>query len=1012
MPPLKGKTPAGGKIHDAPRARTLPPRFWRSLDELAGTEEFWEWAGREFPAGAAEFRDGVGRREFLRVMGAALAMAGLGGCGKPPQQKLVPYVEQPEEIITGRPLRFATAFTLDGFATGLLVRSDEGRPTKVDGNPSHPSSLGVTGPLEQAAVLELYDPDRSRTVLRAGEVQPLGALLDAVLGETERQRETGGDGFRILSGPTASPSLAGQLAALQSRLPKAKLHVWQPLPRHAVRAGLRQALGAEAEPWYQFEAADVVVALDHDFLGAAPDRLRLTKAFVGRRRFDHRGDAHPNALWVAEPGVTITGSMAESRLPVLASEVASLAQALGAQLGVCPAPAQTLPAEMTNWLEAVTKALRAHAGRGLVTVGDRQPAETHALVHRLNAALDNVGRTVRYREPVLQHPDPVESLRELVDDLQGGHADSVLIIGDNPVFSAPADLALAEALRRARFSLYHGLYEDETSQGCLWHVPAQHFLETWSDARAYGGEATIVQPLIAPLYGGISVHQLLGAFLGSPTVSDHEVVQGHWRQQAGWGDDFEHRWRQALSDGVVPELATAEVPSAAPGGAAAPPASTTGQETSEAARPDGYEVTFTPDPTLWDGRFANNAWLQELPKPFSKVTWSNPAIVSAQLARELSLRNGDVVKLTAGKASVEIPVWVQPGQAARSITLHLGNGRKRAGRVGTGVGVDVYPLRDSQHLGWRTGVTLAKTGRSLDLPQTHLHHTLEGRGTFRTLAWAEWQEGKRPEGTDPAPAEDETLYPPAALNTAPNQWGMSINLSTCIGCSACVIACQAENNIPTVGPGEVWRGREMHWIRVDHYFEGDPENPRIYQQPIPCMHCEAAPCELVCPVEATLHSADGLNQQVYNRCVGTRYCSNNCPYKVRRFNFLQYSDMKTPSGQLGWNPQVTVRSRGIMEKCTYCVQRIRNAQFEAHKASRPIEDGEVTPACAEVCPADAIVFGDVADKKSRVSRLKELPQDFAMLGELNTRPRTTYLARVAWPADRSVENHSDDTAHS
>ncbi|HEY0792257.1 MAG TPA: TAT-variant-translocated molybdopterin oxidoreductase [Chthoniobacterales bacterium] len=987
----------------SPEASSRP--LWRSLDELTGSEEFWVWARREFPHGAAEFGDGVGRREFLRVMGAALAMAGLAGCARPPQTKIVPYVDQPENIKADRPLQFATAMALGGFGTGLLVRSNEGRPTKIEGNPSHPASLGAAGPFEQAAVLQLYDPDRSRTVLHDGNIEPHGAMLEAVLEEVERHRPEQGRHFRLLTGSVTSPALAAQIEALRATLPAMKWHQWEPISRWSIHQGAQLALGQLAEPDYRLENADVIVSLDYDFLFLAPDRLRLTKAFTSRRRFDQVGFLQPNALLVAEPTLTITGSMAQARLPMAAADMKWLAWTLGAQLGLGPSPARKAEGGVRLWLDTATAALREHRGRSLVLVGPGQDAETHALVHALNQALGNAGQTVVYRQPAAAQPvDHLASMAELVHDLESNAADGIVILGGNPVFTAPADFRLGEKLGRARFSLYLGLYEDETTACCRWHVPEQHFLEGWSDVRAVHGETSIVQPLIAPLYGGVSVHELMAAFLSQPAAQAHEIVREFWRQRLVPDGDFEKRWRQALSDGVIADTATPELGTSTGGG------SLPGSARSEETAGQGYEVVFAPDPTIWDGQFANNAWLQELPKPFSKVTWGNPAIVSPAAAQELRVQNGDAIRIRHQGAEVEIPVWIQPGQAARTITLYLGNGRSRAGRVGDGVGVNTYRLRPSSGLWFCRDVEVTRSDRHAELAQTHLHHSLEGRDFFRVLPLTAFAQGKRAEGREPDPEQNQTLYGPASLNTAAYQWGMVINLTSCIGCSACVLACQAENNIPSVGAREVSRGREMHWIRVDHYFEGDPANPQVYQQPVPCMHCENAPCELVCPVEATLHSADGLNQQVYNRCVGTRYCSNNCPYKVRRFNFLQYADTATPSAQLVWNPQVTVRSRGVMEKCTYCVQRIRTAQIQAQEENRPIRDGEVIPACAQACPADAISFGNVADPKSHVSRLKTLASNYSMLGDLNTRPRTTYLARVEWDANPPASPCQRDTA--
>ena len=531
------------------------------------------------------------------------------------------------------------------------------------------------------------------------------------------------------------------------------------------------------------------------------------------------------------------------------------------------------------------------------------------------------------------------------------------------------------------------MYDDETSAGCHWHVPESHFLESWSDAVASDGSTSIIQPLIAPLYGGYSRHQLLALFLGQVSTEDHDIVREYWKSNGNW-DDFEKQWRQGLSDGIFP-LNLAPVLSNTSGSNSLQPIAPISEESLE------IELSFHPDPTLWDGRFANNGWLQELPKPFTRLTWENPALVSPALARELQVVSGDIVEIRTDTGTLEIPIWILPGQAKRTISLYLGGGRSRAGHVGNGAGFNSYRLRDLQSLWFVRKATVLKKGTFHQLVSTQFHHGMQGRDPVRTRTFEEFRQQQIPK-TELAekPEPDQTLYNFGEMLTAEHQWGMVINLNTCIACNACVVACQSENNIPVVGRDQVWHGREMHWIRIDHYYEGEPDSPKLYHQPVPCMHCETAPCELVCPVEATLHSAEGLNQQIYNRCIGTRYCSNNCPYKVRRFNFLQFADTKTPSLQLGWNPQVTVRSRGVMEKCSYCVQRIRAVEIDAEKENRRIKDGEIIPACAQVCPAEAITFGDIKEKDSLVAELKRSPLNYGLLEELNTRPRTTYLAKV------------------
>jgi molybdopterin-containing oxidoreductase family iron-sulfur binding subunit len=964
------------------------PLQWSSREQLADDPEFQEWLNREFPAGVSEFSDPLARRQFIRLMGASLALMGLGACTRPPQQKIVPYLEQPEMLVSGQPLFFATAMPFNGSATGILVESNEGRPTKIEGNPSHPLSRGATSIFEQASVLTLYDPDRSKTVIHNNQIETWENFVFAWRKEQDQQLSEGGRTLRFLVDLVASPTALWQISQLQNRFPEASWHQWEPVSRTTIIEGHRSLLGEPAEPEFRLQEADVIVAFDSDFLFESPFRLANARAFAERRNYERSDFSDPNELFVAEPSPTITGSMAEQRLAISARDIAKAVDLLASRLGVGGRKGSTEDSALNNWTNRCATKLQASRGRSLVIAGLRQPPIVHQWVYSLNLALGNIDRTVIYRKtepPGLSRP--FATIAELANDLDAGRAQALIILGGNPIFDAPANLRFREKVARARFSLHHALYQDETSNACHWHIPEPHFLESWSDVTACDGTTTIVQPLITPLYDCYSRHQLFALCLGQVAASDYELVRQYWQSNGGWSD-FEHQWRQVLNDGLVPNKADAVINQ---------PKSVTPAQPVFAGFTESrkIELSFHPDPTLWDGRFANNGWLQELPKPLTRITWDNPALVSPVLANELQVVNGDVVEIRNGEAKIEIPIWILPGQATRTISLHLGGGRTNAGETGNGVGVNTYQLRTDVALWSVSDIEVRRTGRHTQLASTQLHHSMQGRDLVRTRALDEFVKQQIP-NTEKVekPEPDETLYNFRVMLTAEHQWGMVINLNTCIGCNACVIACQAENNIPIVGKDQVGRGREMHWIRIDRYFEGEPDSPKLYHQPIPCMHCETAPCELVCPVEATVHSAEGLNQQIYNRCIGTRYCSNNCPYKVRRFNFLQFADTKTPSRQLGWNPQVTVRSRGIMEKCTYCVQRIRAVEIDAEKGNRPVKDGEIVPACAQVCPAQAITFGDINDPNSRVARLKANALNYGLLDELNTRPRTTYFAKV------------------
>jgi molybdopterin-containing oxidoreductase family iron-sulfur binding subunit len=961
--------------------------YWRSLEELAGTPEFQELVENEFPEHASEWHDPVGRRQFLKIMAASLALGGLTACSRP-SDTIVPYAVPPEEVVPGKPLFYATAMPLGGVATGLLVESHMGRPTKVEGNPTHPASLGATDAFAQAAILTLYDPDRSQYVVQGGAVSTWERLTATLAGLLDVQRAGQGAGLRLLTETITSPTLAAQIRALLGRYPAARWHQWEPAGRHAARAGAVLAFGEPLQPIYRLDRAAVVLSLGGGLLDAGPGALRYAREFAaGRRALAPQDDM--NRLYVAEPMPTPTGAIADHRLPIRTSEMEAFARAVARRLGVAGAgsAAEAFP-QHARWLDALARDLQAHRGTSLVAAGDAMPPAVHALAHAMNQALGNVGQTALFTAPVEAEPvDQLESLRTLTADMEAGKVELLIILGGNPVYTAPADLGFERALAKVGLRVHLAEYEDETSAVCHWHVPETHFLESWGDARAFDGTVSVIQPLIAPLTPGRrSAHELLAALLGEPQRGSYDVVREHWRGELK-GQDFESAWRKALHDGVIAATALPLRTPAVRAGALAP------AEAPAPAAAGSLEVSFRPDPTVWDGRFANNAWLQELPKPICKLTWDNAAFLSPATATRLGVASGDVVEIGAGGRSLRAPVWVQPGHAADSVTLHLGYGRRRAGRVGTGAGVNAYLLRTAEQPWVATGATLQKTGERHPMAATQLHHSLAGRHHVRAGSLAEYR--KHPEfAPEMVHFPHADLYPEYPYEGY--AWGMAIDLGACMGCGACVVACQAENNIPVVGKDQVIRSREMHWLRIDSYYGGEPEAPEILTQPMLCQHCEKAPCEPVCPVAATAHSSEGLNDMVYNRCVGTRYCSNNCPYKVRRFNFLQYSDNQ-PLLQLAHNPDVTVRSRGVMEKCTYCVQRINHARIEAKREDRDIRDGEVVTACQAACPTRAIVFGNLNDRQSQVARLKAAPRSYGVLAELNTRPRTSYLARIRNP---------------
>ncbi|HXG63624.1 MAG TPA: TAT-variant-translocated molybdopterin oxidoreductase [Blastocatellia bacterium] len=1040
-------------------------RYWRSLEEFAETEEFLEFLHREFPQQASEWGDPKGRRRFLKLMGASIALAGLTGCTVQPTEKIVPYVKPVEEVIPGRPLYYATAMPFSGIASPILVESHMGRPTKVEGNPEHPASLGATDLFAQASILGLYDPDRSQTLLNVGDIKTWSSFLGALRPRVGALRAVGGSGLRLLTETITSPTLADQIQKLRTEFPSMKWHQYEPVGANNAGVGASLAFGEFVDTIYHFDRAQVVLSLDADFLASHPGNLRYIRQFIDKRRVS-KDRQTMNRFYMVEPALTNTGAKADHRLSVRASEVETVARAIAAGLGVqTGGPAPLTP--HGDWVNAVVGDLQKNRGASIVIAGDQQPPVVHALAHAINQALGNVGNTVAYIEPVAANPvNQIESIKELARDIEAGAVDTLIILGGNPVYNAPADLNFRDLLQRVPFTAHLSLYNDETSAWCKWHIPAAHYLESWGDVRAYDGTVTIIQPLIRPLYQNLrSAYEVLAALTPQPERTGYDIVREFWMQniatfgrtaqpaqqpvqtaaataggaaqasqtpqspltgqqqppatgprqqprpeatalaggeQTGPGspspaapatpaNGFEKAWRKALHDGFIPN--TAARPKSVTFRGAIPPPPPSGNQ-------QGLELVFRPDPSIYDGRFANNGWLQELPKPVTKLTWDNAALLSPATAERLGLTSGDMITLNHQGRTLNAAVAVTPGHAPDSITLHLGYGRERAGRVGNNAGFNAYLLRTADAPAFAQGVTWSAVGSKYALASTQHHWSLEGleerhivrEGTLQQ--YLENPDFAQEMGHDPP--KDLTMYP--NYEYSGYAWGMAIDMSACVGCNACVVACVSENNIPVVGKDQVARGREMHWLRVDHYYKGDANNPEsAHFQPMPCQHCETAPCEVVCPVAATVHSAEGLNDMVYNRCIGTRYCSNNCPYKVRRFNFFLYQDFVTESLKLMRNPDVTVRSRGVMEKCTYCVQRINYARIDAEREGRKVRDGEIKTACQQTCPADAIVFGDINDPNSRVAKLKAEPRNYGVLAELNTRPRTTYLAEVRNP---------------
>jgi molybdopterin-containing oxidoreductase family iron-sulfur binding subunit len=972
-------------------------RYWRSVDELANTPEFQAAVEKEFPGSPHGWGDEVSRRGFLKFMGASAALAGLAGCTKQPDEPIYPYIKAPEDLILGKPMYFATAHPFVTGAVPLLVKTDQFRPIKIDGNPEHPYNQGSSDPFTQATLLDLYDPDRSQHVTYRGENREWAEFAVELRNKVISTKD--GTGIYFLSETITSPTLARQWREVQAKYPNAKLVQYDP-----AIAGTALASGLNVQ--YDLADADVIVSLDADFLSGAgfPGFHQLVRQYAERRKSPEK----LNRLYAIESTPTTTGLKAEHRLGLRASEIPAFAAELAKAIGieVLPVPSVAWTDEQKKFLAALAKDLKAHPGKCVVIPGLYQDptVANHALV--INEVLGNSGKTVSYpaRLSALSSNQTAE-LKSLVADLNAGKVDWLVILNANPVYNAPSDLNFAAAFEKAKMTAHLGSHLDETGQNAQWHIPEAHFLESWSDAQAYDGNASIVQPMIDPLYGGKTAHHFLQALLDEPGLSPYDAVRETWKPVIK--GDFETGWRKALHQGWIDGIAYPMVPKVAIeslGTASAP------------SPKDALEIIFRPDPNVYDGRWANVGWLQELPKPVTNLSWDNAALVSGATLTKYGLEEDDIVELTVNGRKVNAPVIVVPGHPDNSVTVHLGYGRSFAGRVGSCAGFNAYLIRTSDAPFYVVGSMKKVEGKwGLAVTKSHFqdhrpklfggqgngNNSLEAdeaiseRGIIRYATLDEYKadpgfanEGETHTTTD----KSNTLFPNWEYKD--NAWGMSIDMNSCVGCNACIIGCYAENNIPVVGKQQVRIGRNMQWLRIDTYFEGDLAAPRAHFQPMACQHCENAPCEQVCPVGATVHTPEGLNAMVYNRCVGTRYCSNNCPYKVRRFNFLLYSDFETESLKLMRNPDVTVRSRGVMEKCSYCLQRISAAKIEADKENRAIRDGEVVTACQQACPAQAISFGNINDKQSKVAKLQADERSYQVLADLNTRPRTKYVAAV------------------
>ena len=921
-------------------------------------------------------REAMNRREFLSVLGASLALGGLAACSQP-REKIVPYVRAPEYLVPGTPLFYATSTEFLGASIGVIGETHEGRPTKLEGNTGHPGTLGGSTAQLQAEILSLYDPARAGEVSWKGNSAAWDDFVQSLRMQLEKERPKNGAGIWVVSRARNSPVYLDQLNKLLAAFPAARCVEYETSGDGNIRAACRELLGTAARPLYRIERADVLAVFDGDLLLQEPGAVYYAKSFAARRHV-RKAAANMNRYYVAEPCPTVTGSLADHHLAVRSSRIYDLLVALARRLGISGLEPRQLSEQEERWLSRLAEDLNSARGRSLIAAGLRQPKEVHILTQHINNQLGNNGKTVDYYPASSSLETQTAGKADFVNALRDGRVALLLILGGNPVYTSPPELELARLIQAVPWSAQLSLSRDETSEQVQWHIPQSHFLEHWGDTVWLDGTASLIQPLISPLKFSKDACEIIEAALNSPPRPLYDVVRSYW-QTKGPGD-FEKFWEQALTAGTISGTSLQPL-----GGFPSNPV-LRAPDTS-ADRPEGVELNFMPDPCIFDGRFAGNSWLQELPKPYSKLVWDNALYLAPATAKKFEVKNGDVVEVSLADKKIAAPVWLVPGHAEHTVTAFFGYGRTAGSEVALKRGYNAYYLLPADFRLFAAGAALRKTGDEYQPARRQRGQETYGRDITPSADIEDLGNFKRHE------LRPRSFYPDYALDR--EEWGMSIDLSSCIGCNACVVACQAENNIPSVGRTEAGRGRMMHWIRVDQYFEGTDEEPLFYQQPVPCMHCEHAPCELVCPTAATVHSTDGLNEMVYNRCVGTRYCSNNCPYKVRRFNFFGYSARHDDLGdKMQRNPDVTVRERGVMEKCTYCIQRINAAKIAARQEKREVRDGEVIPACQAACPTDTIIFGNVNKKESKVSRLKAEPHDFALLGELGTRPRTTYLARI------------------
>ena len=998
--------------------------YWKSLKDISSDKDYNKYLKQS----DHQEESNLSRRNFLSLVAASVALASLEGCKKP-VQKIIPYVEAHPGTIPGIRKEYATTMPFKNNVVGLVIENHDERPIKVFGNDNHPTSLGKSNVFSQASILDMYDPDRARGIKLDGKKVNWSEYIKYA----ESIYNSKGKGLAVLLQESSSPTMNALRKDFKKIYPNADWIVYEPINNENLYSGVERALGKRLQPYNRLEKAKTILSIGSDFLGSDDNNVNNTRKFSENRRVEDKNSTM-NRLYVVESSMTATGASADHRLNIPTSELDLVLKELCSELKKLGMNISTGSLKTSNnlWIKAVAEELMENKGSSIILGGSHLSVDAHAIITMLN---DKLNAPVDYYPLDSSHVTSVDDFVGLCKKMKNGSIENLIILGGNPVYNAPADLKFESLIKNVQNIVHLSNIYDETSKRSNWHIAESHFFENWGDAMSYDGYPSVIQPQIRPLFQSHTAIDLLIPIIYGKESSSYDFIREVWKSNIIKNSNFEKQWNKVLHDGVhqKPLLKAYKALSSKQ-------LSTASLNTKLKVKSDKFEVVFIASPSTYDGRYANNGWLQEVPKPITQLTWDNAALISMSVAKKLKIKNGQMLEISLDGKTMSIPAWIVPGQNKKTITIELGYGRDFNGRIGNDVGFNAYKLRTMSTMAYGVNASIKVLNKTYPLAGTQDHYGLEedSLSLLGNSSGTDSIQQRIPELVRQSTLDhykdnpnfvqdavkshkpdkkrswaDHSMYNPEPEYdySKGQQWGMSIDLTSCTGCNACSISCQSENNIPIVGKQQVLNGREMHWIRIDNYFSGDPENPEVSSQSVACVHCELAPCEQVCPVAATTHSSDGVNQMTYNRCLGTRYCANNCPYKVRKFNFYNFTKDTPEIVQMAMNPDVTVRFRGVMEKCSYCYQRVSEARIKAENEHREMVDGDVKTACQDACPADAIVFGDINDPNSRVSKAKRNNRDYALLGQLGTSPRTTYLAKIRNQNPKLITNHNVGAHH-